>query len=281
MKSPLLLLSAIGVLCCASILPAQVLMIDFGPFSAASPNTSPYHTVAPTFSDTTWNLVQLADIAAGVLKWSDNTTAINNTTLAGITLNLGQNASTAGVGTLDLDTQPVRSLALGGSINTGVYTGATAGRDGILPDGTLTDNRAIGFQVGGLAAGTYDIYVTGRNTNVSTAYRMDFYAGKSSVAGDFDFSGYTKGTTTYTNGATHQTAAWVAGENFVKLTVTLSSGEFLNVASIGVDNAEKRGFLNSVQIVNVTPIPEPASAGLLLGLAAVTGAATLRRRRHD
>jgi len=262
---------------CTLALPssAQVLMLDFGFTSVdlASQAKSPYHTVNTAFTDGTWNKVELTDFSAGSLKWSDNTTA------TGLSLNLGQNATTTGAGILDLSTQPTRSLALGGSITAGVYAGNVAGKDGILPDGTSADNRAIGFQIGGLSAGTYDIYLTGRNTNISTAYRMKFYAGASGTSGNFDFSGYSSGLTTYTNGATNQTAAWVAGDNYVKLSVTLTSGEFLNIASLGVDSAELRGFLNSVQIVNTSPIPEPASVALIAGLVALAGVAGLRRRR--
>lgn len=264
-----------GALAFALPASAQVLMLDFGSTTTSSANltNSPYHTANSSFTDTTWNKVQLSDFSAGTLKWSDNATA------NGVKLDIGQNNTTTGVGMLDLDTQPTRSLPLGNSIISGVYAGDSVGKDGILTDGAgADDHHAIGLQVGGLAAGTYEIYITGRNTNISSAYQQTFYAGKTTSEGDFDFSGYASSSLNFTNGAGNHVGAWLQGDNYVKLSVTLSSGEFLNIAAIGGASVERRGFFNAVQIVNTSTIPEPAAAGLLAGVATIA-IATLRRRR--
>lgn len=63
--------------------------------------------------------------------------------------------------TVDLATQPTRVSNLASVYNAGIYSGTSVGRDAIF----LSNSWAIGGQVTGLAAGTYDIDVTSRNTN--------------------------------------------------------------------------------------------------------------------
>lgn len=64
----------------------------------------------------------------------------------------------------------------------------------------------------------------------------------------------------------------------MKFSVTLTSGQFINIASRGATD-ELRGFLNSIEIVNTSAVPEPASVAALAGLAALAGVVGIRRRR--
>lgn len=255
---------------------AAPLMLDFGPttVTGVSRTNSPYHTANPSFTETTWNKVELTDVSAGGLLYSDGATA------TGVSLNLG---SAGGGTTLDLATNPSSSSALGGSVSTGIYTSPSVGTDGIWtnPSSSFTSS---GFQIGGLSAGTYDIYYAGRNTNQSTsiAYRQVLYAGTSSSSGDFNYASYSNATIDYGAGG-DSTLVWVngssgvvLGENYVKLTISIASGEYLNLAAAGLDTAERRGFLNTVQIVAV---PEPASLVLLAGGLAIVFLLHKRFRR--
>jgi len=276
---PLILTSCLAaVLGFAATASAQVLMLDFGPTVATGANltNSPYHTSAGNgFTGTTWNTVGTADVSSGLLF-------SNNTAATGVSVNLG----TTTTSTVNLAAQPSASNALGTATNTGIYAGNSVGTDGIF-SGTGTSNNTIGVQIGGLSAGTYDIYIAARNTNTgqqaTNGYAQTVLAGKSASAGNFDFTGYSSETLTYPSNANTAlySSAWVEGENYVKLSITLSAGEFLNIAVDGTNiggGGDTRGFLNSLQVVNTSVIPEPSTYAALGGIAAL-GFAALRRRR--
>lgn len=276
MKRTLLPLLATAAL--TASLHAQVMMLDFGPTvaiddagDANSLTNSPYHAVNTGFTQTTWNQVLTADIGTGNLKWADGSTA------TGISLNLGA-TTTATSTTIGLSNTPSGSNALGSATNTGVYAATSVAKDGIFTGTTTGGLRAVGFQITGLAPGTYDIYITARNTNTSVAHVQNLYAASAASTGDFNFASYQTQQLNYTGGS-DGTSAWVAegaaGENYVKLSVTLTAlNPYLNLASFG-GTGEVRGFLNSVQIVST--IPEPSSYGALLG-AGTLGMALLRRK---
>jgi len=243
---------------------AQVLMFDFGltTVTGASQTNSPYHSVNGSFADATWNKIQTADSSS--LTWSDGTAA------TGVSINIGvttDNAST----TVGLGNIPSINSALGGTTSTGIYADTSVGKDGITTSSS-GNTRYVGFQLGGLAAGTYDVYVSSRNTSTSNSYSQTLWLGSSLVAGDFDATALTlSDSLSYANG-TVAISAWVVGENYFKLTLSLVEDAYLNLATVGGGN-DNRGFLNSVQIVTV---PEASSVVLLLG---GLGLLAVRRRR--
>ncbi len=264
------LLLTLPVFSFAALLPsvdAAAIMLDFGPTTVVTADAanSPWHSVAPS-GGTTWNKVSntgnadytaVADISAGGLSFADGTTA------TGIAVNLGVASGT----NVNLATQPTRNSALAGNLNSGIYAGTSVGRDGVFAGSQV----ATGVQVTGLAAGTYDIYVTARNTSFGGAYKQIGYAGVGTV-GDFDYATYTTQTLSYTNATAPST--WVAGETYMKFTITVAEGQGLNIAVMGESSGNPdRGIINSIQIVSV---PEVSSA-LLGGLA--FGAVAIRRRR--
>lgn len=276
-------------------LGAQVLMLDFN--SALTPSStnltnSPYHTVNSGFTDTSWNIQGKGDDAS--LNWSDGTTA------TGVYYNALKNGSSGSTVIVKGGWGSSNANADGTAVNTGVYAGNGAGTDGYMFSNTLTDNRAVGIQVFGLAPGTYDIYVTGRNTDYSaTAYNMNFFASAGSVevtatavsgagssGGKLDLSsGFAEETNTFAN-ATDKTASWsfisgdAAASNYARFTVSISAeNPYLNLIAMGDSGAAMaQGILNSVQIVSV--IPEPSSAALLAGVGMLTVGACRRRRGH-
>lgn len=257
----------------AGSLSAQVLMLDFGPTTVAESDksNSPYHTATSSSSNRTWNTLSNDD--PGTLKWADGTTA------NGITAMLGIGSATADyetISAIDLGANPSHIGSLGGAIKTGIYAGSTAGRDGIYTSVT-PDNAysSIGLQIAGLSTGTYDIYITARNTSTAGHSQL-LYAGKSSSAGNFTYSDYETRTLSYSGTSTFGTDAWTEGVNYAKLSVTLTSGEVVNIVSLGGE-FQNRAFLNSVQIVS--SIPEPSTFAFLGGLGALAVAVLRRRNR--
>ena len=243
-----------GILLLAHSAGAAVMMIDFGAVSATGNDrlSSPYHTDYNNFTDTSWNKVN-ADVASGGLLWSDGSVA------SGVSINLGRTTS-AGATSLDLS-QAVLNGSLGAQVNTGIYSGTNPGRDGIYGNGSSA-SRYVGLQLGGLAAGLYEIYITGRNTSLAGASTMNFFIGTSASAGNFSFAGMHTEALSYVNVSTPSTAAWVEDVNYVRYTINLAAGQYVNIATLG-GGGDLRGFLNSFQIGQVV-IPEPSSILLML-----------------
>lgn len=271
LATPLL---ALGLAACAH---AQVIMIDFGPTTATGDNltNSPYHTANSGFtglSASTWNTTS-TDITAGNVRYSDNTVA------TGVNVNVGTGS---GAQTITLANVPTSS-ALGSNTNTLIYNGNSVGKDAIFTGSGNTVNGHIGVQVGGLAIGTYDIYISSRMTNVTNSaatYTQTVFAGVENSSTNFGFGSYTSATLTYENptAASESISAWSVNENYVKFSVSITAlGQFLNLAVDG-GGSENRGFLNSVQIVSA--IPEPSTYAVFGGFAALGLAIVARRRRN-
>jgi hypothetical protein len=155
------------------------------------------------------------------------------------------------------------------------------GRDGFFGGGNGTVGSAIGFRMDGLAAGEYQLYLMGRNTNsnnvASPLASMTFHATTGASSGTFasfnSAGSQTQNNNTYTTAAyTDQYESFIAGENYVMFNITIGAGESLFVAVDGGTGSEARGFLNMAQIV---AIPEPAAA-----VMGAMGILTLLRRRR-
>ncbi|HWL53915.1 MAG TPA: hypothetical protein VNQ90_15855 [Chthoniobacteraceae bacterium] len=239
---------------------ASVLMLDFGPTTVAPADqtNSPYHTVNTSFSDTAWNKIEITNPAS--LVYSDGSAA------TGVTLTLGSSPNSTVV---DFSSLPTHSNALGTQIGTGVFAGTSVGRDGIYRGNVGSQNNQVALKIGGVTAGTYEIYVVGLNTNtrISDQSPMNFYAAATGDVSTFDTGGLTPDATTLITANT----PWMEGGSYGKITVDLAAGQYLVLVSDGA-GSESRGFLNSVQIV---AIPEPST--VILGLAGCFSLIALRR----
>ncbi len=257
-QARLVALAALGM--SSSLASANVLMLEFGYGAAttAQAENSPYHTVNPSFTGTKWQNIKASDINS--LFYADNTAA------TGVSLNVGSCVNNTVLLLTEDGSSIINSNSIAGQTNTGVYTSGSPGRDAIWRNlKTDESSSAVGVQITGLAAGTYKIYLTGRNTSAGTStypLTYSFYAGAGVSGSNFDFSSYASDSVTFT-GAQQATTAWVVNgntdANYVVLTVTIVEGEALNIAAAGGDD-NPRGFLNSIQIVAV---PEPMPVGML------------------
>lgn len=256
------------------------LMLDFGNPAANSVVAAPYLTLSPGHNSG-W-------IPGTQTAWNTVTTSANRTDLVygdgsaatGITMDLGQE-TTGGNGTIDFGTA-IGNLTLAGSggavpgqqslLSTGSIYGdntssTAAGRDGFFGGGTATGTgSAIGLRLDGLAAGEYIAYVMARNTNSNAAsYPMNLYSSVGGTSTSFSFSALTaeaQSNPSYASvGYSGQYNSFVEGENFQAISFTIAAGESFFLAVDGGNNAvDRRGFLNTLQIVSV---PEPSVA--LLG----------------
>lgn len=285
------LLAGAGLLLGSTPVFAVNLMLDFGSPAANSVVGDPYLTLSPGHasgaipaSQTTWNTIITSANRADLLY-------ANGGAATAVTLDLGQE-STGGNGTIDFGTN-IGNLALAGSggavpsqqslLGTGSIYGdntssTAAGRDGFFGGGVATTTgAAIGLRLDGLAAGNYVAYVMARNTNTNAAsYPMNLYASVGAVAGNFNFSSLiaeVQSNPSYASaGYAGQYNSFVEGDNYQAITFTLGEGQsFFLAVDGGNDAVDRRGFLNSLQIVSV---PEPSVA-----LLAFPGLLLLFRRR--
>jgi len=272
---------------------AANLMLDFGPAAVAEPylTLSPGHRTGVISSgQTSWNTISSATPPApNSLLYADGTVA------TGVVLGLGQE-STGGSNIISFSTAISRTDLAGtgggtsgqknltgtGSIygNDTTAANTAVGRDGFLGGGVSTSTgAAIGMSLSGLAAGSYQVLVMSRNTNSNgAASPTKIYTSVGAASGNFDFGALTatiQSNIGYTTAAyTNQYETFVNGENYVAINFTIAEGQtFFLAADGGNDDAERRGFLNMVQIVAV---PEPTAYVLSCGTLLLFG---LRRRR--
>ncbi len=261
MKQPRLFLLCLAMLFIA--LPrasATSLLLDFGPTVATNTDRllSPGHALGViTPSELTWNKLQ-AD--TNTVYYGDGTLA------TGVTVDMGMEYL---YGVINYNSNQFNATLVGSSIFAGVYTNSSPARDAFFGLANIT-NRAVGVRVDGLAAGTYTIYIAGRNNNTVNENQERFYAshGPSSITFAYTNIGVVSAAAANPNPAF--TTGFINGTNFATLTTTLASGEslFLAAGTNGPGNgAESRGFINCIEIYAGVPVlpakissqPTPAS----------------------
>ncbi|HWQ93338.1 MAG TPA: immunoglobulin domain-containing protein [Clostridia bacterium] len=226
---------------------AASLMFDFGPTAVqpADATKSPAHAgEAIPLTEISWNSSIIGD-SSGPFVYSDGTSA------AGITLNIGRGLD--GVDTIEFSSEDYRNAALGGAYNLGIYSGSSPAKDGVFGavGASAANNVAVGLRIDGLAAGTYTLYVHGRNTSSSdtlgaTPERLYAKAGPSAESYSFSAADVN---TVIPNSVPANTTAFVVGNNYNTLTIQVGAGQSLFVAAEGTTSVERRGFINTLQIV--------------------------------
>lgn len=244
------------LLTCSLTARATSLMLDFGPTAVlpADALRSPGHAAgAVPSTEITWNRI-VGD--TNTLYYGDGTHA------TGVTLELGRSTAVGPVSddTINFNDNGFTVNALGTAINTGVYAGTSPVRDGIFAGAGGLTNWGMGLRVDGLPAGTYRVFVHGRNSNTANPAGLRFYATNGASANTYAFS-INDATVALANSAPPITTGFVEGDNFGVLVVTLTAGQSLYVASEGIVAAELRGFFNAISIVAGTPdLPAKISA---------------------
>ncbi|HTL72980.1 MAG TPA: immunoglobulin domain-containing protein [bacterium] len=264
MKNPIIVTCKTCLFLCLALMPGRVqaasLLLDFGPTTVAGTDTTlsmGHFAGALSATDISWNKIINADATSGLL-YADGSAA------TGISVIVGR--SGAGISdAINYSTKLISSSALGGQETWGIYTNTSPIKDGIFATGTSTVNtNAVGIRVDGLAAGTYTLYISGRNTSTATTAPQRFFAANGASSSSFSFStnstsfvdevnsGTTSGTPTQADAIT---STFAYGDNCAHLVVTLGSGDSLYLAATGIaSDTGYRGFLNSVEIVAGAPV---------------------------
>jgi len=243
---------------------ATSLLFDFGPTQTdpAYAANSPAHVVgALSSSEITWNKLT-ADSTS--LVFGDGTAA------TGISIDLGRSQDS--VDTIDFTDNGFSTGLTGTAINNGVYVASSPGRDGIFGGSGSSHSYALGMRIDGLPAGTYTLFIVGRNSNQGYACPEIFYLAAGDSSTSFDFSTVAN-TGTVSNSITAVTTnGFLFGENYSQLVVTLTDGQSLYLVSEGTSSTEYRGFFNCVELLygEVTNLParvstDPASTSVLEG----------------
>lgn len=255
-------------------LPAASLLMDFGTGGPTGAATGTDAAVSPGNSahvgETFWNYG--STLSSTSLKYADGTTDAT-----GVVVDIGAEVSaTQNVVNFSGTPSVVFASVTGGGAGVGsIYAGNRPARNGVF-----NNAGAIGARISGLAAGTYQIYVTGRNTNASAVdTTTNFYLGvaTASIPTTYQFAG-SGNTTSQTLGATLSAASlsdttFTNGQTFVRFnSITIGAGDSILIAVEG-QTGDVRGFLNSIEIVAV---PEPS---VLAVSATSLGVLMLRRKR--
>jgi len=268
-------LAGLAMLGLAPAVEAAILF-DFGPTATTGTDAllSPGHaTGAVPGGEATWNTIGATNPVTTIVN-ADGTSA------TGVAIDLGASATN---GTTINFASAINGGSLTGSSPTNtadgtIYQGTAPGRDGIFGNGASnTTDVKVGAQITGLAAGTYTVYVTGRNTNNGAASVPEtFYVGVAApTTGTYDFTA--DASAAATNPLNAGLVAFEEGVNYASFDVTVADGQALYVVADGTAGAEPRGFLNTIELV--TPaVPEPATAGLLVFAAAPLLGRRNRRR---
>jgi len=225
---------------------ATTLLLDFGPSAVISgwPYTEltndPAHVVGVVpITQTKWNTPLTND--SSVLTNSDGTRA------TGISLTLGR--STVGGTFIDFSDKGFTNKAMGGQLGwTGIYN-YSAQVDGVLGGTNSANANAIGLRIDGLAAGTYNLYVTGRNTDEWRATPERFYARAAASASTYAWSALTDPMAVESNSVPANQTTFALSDNYVVLPVTIGTGQSLFLTALGLGPTDYRGFFNSIEIV--------------------------------
>lgn len=249
---------------------AGTLLLDFGATSVASTEATldmGHFAGAVPSSEISWNKIVNADNSS--LVYSDGSAA------SGVSIVVGR-CPAATTNAVDYTKKNISSSALGTAETWGIYTNTSPTKDGIFATGTATVNtNAVGIRVDGLAAGTYTLYISGRNTSTGFVAPEQFYVVNGPSASIFTFASNTTSSAVEANSGTRLgganptqadaiTSTFAYGDNCVHLVVTLNSGDSLFLAAVGLGSNELRGFLNAVEIVPGTPVLTnfPATIGV-------------------
>lgn len=263
MKTTIIALISTVTCMASSAMAGSSLLLDFGPTSNGNPEDSPSYVIGG-LTDNDWNILGTADVSSG-LRFADSTAA------TGIALDLGVGNDLSSV---DFTTNPTNSNGLGAAVGGLIYKYANnQNKTPAAKDAIYGTTNVVAAQITGLSAGTYDIYVTARNTNIGSD-ASQFAVDTGTAASSFDFS---SAALAGMSNADAFPNVWTAAENYNVIRTTLASGDALFVAVNGAVGNDTRGFMNSIAVVSVpesSHVPMWLATGTLLIMFGIN----LRRR---
>ena len=199
---------------------------------------SPAHTIGKV-SGTHWNLIT-SDTNSGIVT--------ANGSAAGLSVDVGK--TQPGQKTIEWNRHGFINSSLGIDYNTGVY--ADNAKSAMFVNDGKNSNVSLGVRISGIGSGVYSLLTVAKNTNTTANDSYNIYSfGVDSTSGNTDFTGKPSEVMTNSNNF----SSWSFDENFVVPIVVLGKGKDLVVVVEGLESADYRAFLNTLEIIYLASSP--------------------------
>jgi hypothetical protein len=238
------------------------LLLAFGQPTISNPTSSPFHQTAWTANNKTWNTVANSNVSSGLLYG-------NGSAATGVTVSLGAGATYI----VNFGTLPSNSGSPGVGAFTqppyqSVFSSGAPATNAIWEGSSPASSTSVGVSVGGLAPGTYNVFVVGANTgnnasptNPNGVEAENFYYSTSTGVPTGNVNTGKLKTLYPATLILASTFPWQAGNEYVEMPgIAIIAGQNINIYGTGAGsgtNGESRAFVNSIEIVPVTPTLPP------------------------
>lgn len=211
------------------------ILLNFGA-TVSDDDNSPGHLLGGIPGES-WNVIT-GDTSAGIVDSNGGATSLS--------VDLGKSAP--GVQSIDWNAAGYNTLSSGSAFNTDIYAGNASSalfvNDG---KGSQVD---LGVRISGLSEGTYDVFLTAKNTNTSVEERYNIYG--TTVQGSSSVTSYGSLAPSLVVNETSQ--QWFHEDSFLAQTISVADGEDLVLVVEGITVGEMRGFLNTLEIVKLSGV---------------------------
>lgn len=163
-----------------------------------------------------------------------------------VTVDLGK--SLPGMQEIDWTADGFGSISTGSIWNAGIYGGNAT--SALFADDGKDSEVDLGVRLSGLTAGTYDVFLSSKNTNTALAEQYNVYSLK--VDADSGVTNYE--TIAPQLLAQEQSSQWLHGETAIASTVTIDANQDLVLVVEGLTPGELRGFVNTLELVKLAGV---------------------------
>jgi hypothetical protein len=275
MKQTLLFTTALAL---GSItVQAQVLMIDFGSGTAYNGINSPAHaTGSIPSSNTSWDKLNRDNATSPTWYTTISSSLGTGGTLRYSTARGNTEAASDG-GTAQFST--TNDVAAASSTPSSGIWGTTLTSSYIVDITSANRRDPVAVAIGNILPGEYHVYLVAHHAgNLNVPLNVGYSLQAGSPATTLNFGTSMGSTATLTPSL--NTDVWVAGEDYIRWTVTVTDVNETLVVMVNNANNTGTGLANQATIssLQIVAVPEPSTYAALLGLL-VLGFVVYRRRK--